>query len=355
MIPVVGGRQNAIMQIMTHAAIRNPTATRGTIVRPNAGITHGQLKQPSIVPGQTALGNDLKNCRPDLGDNGQIKNPARFPFGNRSLADTKSPRELGLSHSKDIEADKSNRMHARNISFKDRLSTIEHSYHDLESASAIGNYNEMAHPPFTDPILGSRLPRAVQSDSFGQRLRRIRNLKGLTQEQLADQLSLTELQIGRWERDEALPKSKNLSRLSEFFQVPEIWLSYGGERGPATVPVLGHVGAGAVVIPIEGDILEEIELPFSAPPDTRALKVRGDSMRPEISDGDFVVYRSIPEDPHVLVGKLVIAKLEDGRVLVKRLRRGKDINTFDLESTNAAPIENQRLVWCSRVRSVVFS
>ncbi|CAN1564741.1 LexA SOS-response transcriptional repressors (RecA-mediated autopeptidases) [Caulobacteraceae bacterium] len=213
----------------------------------------------------------------------------------------------------------------------------------------------MAQSLYLDPVLGGRSPRAIESDSFGQRLKRIRNLKGLTQEQLAEQLSLTELQIGRWERDEALPQAKNLAKLAAFFEVPEVWLTYGGDSGPATVPVLGYVGAGAIVLPIEGDVLEEIELPFSAPPDTRALKVRGDSMRPEISDGDFVVYRSIPEDPHILVGKLVIAKLEDGRVLVKRLRRGKDANSFDLESTNAAPIENQRLVWCSRVRSVVFS
>lgn len=340
---------------MTNAQLHQSLAPIGAIRRPKACVANWHLKKPCILPWQAPLPNDIQNGGPDLRDNGQVNDPPSLPFGNSRFAHAQKARKLNLGHPKHHRSDKSNRTHVANISFKDRLSTTDSSFDDLGIASAVAMGEAMSQSLFLDPVLGGQSVRTVQSDSFGQRLRRIRNLKGLTQEQLAENLNLTELQIGRWERDEALPMPKNLTKIAQFFQVPEIWLSYGGDSGPATVPVLGHVGAGAVVIPIEGEILEEIELPFSAPPDTRALRVRGDSMRPEISDGDFVVYRSISEDPHLLVGKLVIAKLEDGRVLVKRLRRGKDPNTFDLESTNAAPIENQRLVWCSRVKSVVFS
>src|SRR5207244_8618358 len=66
--------------------------------------------------------------------------------------------------------------------------------------------------------------------------------------------------------------------------------------GLNTVPIMGRVGAGAVIepdieqVPPEG--LGEVELPFPIAEETVAFEVSGDSMLPKFGTGDIiVVYR----------------------------------------------------------------
>src|ERR1700676_2915256 len=60
-----------------------------------------------------------------------------------------------------------------------------------------------------------------------------------------------------------------------------------------TVPIMGRVGAGAVIepeheqVPPEG--LGEIELPFPIAEETIAFEVAGDSMLPKYENGDIIV------------------------------------------------------------------
>jgi phage repressor protein C with HTH and peptisase S24 domain len=144
------------------------------------------------------------------------------------------------------------------------------------------------------------------------------------------------------------------TRLAAALNTDERWITYGGAGGPSTLPVMGHVGAAAEVFPFDSDTLDEIEAPFGAPPDTRALIVRGDSMMPELNDGDFVLYRDKAQRVEDLVGKRCVVRLDDGRVLVKRLRRGTTYGTFTLDSTNAAPIEDVMVIQAAKVEGVVF-
>lgn len=195
-------------------------------------------------------------------------------------------------------------------------------------------------------------PRALET--FGDRLKRLRKARQMTQEQLADQLNVSRISVNRWEHGQRQPSRTDMNRLAGLFQVSVQWLDYGGHGGPQTVPVIGHVGAAQEVLPFDAEPLDEIEAPFGAPPDTRALIVRGDSMLPDLADGDLVLYRGSPQDPAQLMGRRCVVRLEDGRVLVKRLKRGAEPGTFDLESTNASTIEGARLVWCARVEAVVF-
>lgn len=196
--------------------------------------------------------------------------------------------------------------------------------------------------------------RTVAGETLGDRIKRLRQSRHLTQEELAHQLDVSRDAVARWERNNRNPRPPELAKLANAFAVTTTWLHYGGHGGPTTVPVIGYVGAAQGVIPFDAEPLDEIEAPYGVPPDTRALIVRGESMLPELADGDLVLYRGSPQDPASLIGKRCVVRLEDGRVLVKRLRRGADPGTFDLESTNAAPIEGARLVWCARVESVVF-
>ncbi len=48
---------------------------------------------------------------------------------------------------------------------------------------------------------------------------KLREERGLSQQELADQLFLTRQAVSRWERGETVPASDTLKQLSEFFQV----------------------------------------------------------------------------------------------------------------------------------------
>jgi transcriptional regulator with XRE-family HTH domain len=189
----------------------------------------------------------------------------------------------------------------------------------------------------------------------GQRLTRARKLRGLTQEGLAEAAAIDRVSIARWETGgRPLPGSR-IRQLATALNVQPSWLEYGTGGGPVTLPVLGYVGAAQEVYPLsDGETLDEIEAPFGPRPDTRALIVRGDSMLPELGDADFVLYRDIAQRVEDLVGRRCVVRLDDGRVLVKRLRRGTTYGTYTLDSTNAAPIEDVTVVQAAKVEGVVF-
>jgi transcriptional regulator with XRE-family HTH domain len=192
------------------------------------------------------------------------------------------------------------------------------------------------------------------AEALGPRLKRIRKLKGFNQEQVAEFVGVSREAITRWETGTNEPTEANIQKMSKLYSTPAVYLRYGGAGGPKTVQVLGHVGAGANVFPFEDGPFDQIEAPFGSPDDLAALIVRGDSMMPELSDGDHVLYRATEQNPDDLIGKRCIIRLESGSVLVKRLRRGRDIGCYDLDSTNAATIENQRLQWVAKVEAVKY-
>ena len=130
--------------------------------------------------------------------------------------------------------------------------------------------------------------------------------------------------------------------------------------GPVTdveLPIRSYVGAGdEVVAPIDGD--GPIDY-VTAPPDLaegEVLEVRGRSMLPAYEHGDLLFHRFMDPDPRELVGKLVVAKLKDGRRFVKVLLAGTRRGRFTLASLNPsfAPMEDQaseavaRIVWVKK-------
>jgi transcriptional regulator with XRE-family HTH domain len=224
------------------------------------------------------------------------------------------------------------------------------------TALGVSAFNHHNH--FMSVLLSSRplsehlRPRDIESP--GQRLQKLRKLRNLTQEALAERVGVQRLAISRWETgDRGFGRAAR--KLAAALQTDPQWLEYGGAGGPATLPVVGYVGAGSEVYPFnDGETFDEIEAPFGAPPDARVLISKGDSMMPEIGDGDYIVYREITQRVDDLLGKRCVVRLDDGRVLVKRLRRGTTYGTYTLDSTNAAPIEDVVIVRAAKLESVVF-
>ena len=122
------------------------------------------------------------------------------------------------------------------------------------------------------------------------------------------------------------------------------------EQAIRTIALVGYVGAGAEIFPM--DALGYVEAPPGvAGPQTVAVQVKGDSMLPVYRDGDLLYYDT-HEEPQELVGRDVIVELEDGRCMVKQLMPGTKAGTWTLLSHNAAPIIDAPIRWTARVKWV---
>lgn len=122
------------------------------------------------------------------------------------------------------------------------------------------------------------------------------------------------------------------------------------------VPIVGYIGAGAEVFPIDdypkGQGIGDVPCPRGVDPArTVAAIVRGSSMEPLIPEGWLVFYSRDPEqDVAGVVGKLCVVKVVDGATMLKQVRRGYSPGRFNLVSSNAGILEDQALEWASPVR-----
>lgn len=118
-----------------------------------------------------------------------------------------------------------------------------------------------------------------------------------------------------------------------------------------SVPLVGYVSAGAqaVNIPLHENELDRIPAPPGATDRTRALEIRGDSLG-ELFDRWIVYFddEQRPVSPDLL-NRLCIVALQDGRVLVKKIKRSTD-GGYDLLSNTEKPIRNVEIKWAARVK-----
>jgi repressor LexA len=121
-----------------------------------------------------------------------------------------------------------------------------------------------------------------------------------------------------------------------------------------SVPIMGRVGAGAIIepeyeqVPPEG--LGEVELPFPIDEEIIAFEVAGDSMLPKYENGDVIaVYR---EQRHPLAnfyGEEAAVRLKTGERYLKTIERGKSPTLVNLTSFNAKPINGVKLDWIGEI------
>ena len=55
--------------------------------------------------------------------------------------------------------------------------------------------------------------------TFGEKLQTLRARKGLSQERLAEELGVSRQAVSKWERDETLPETEKVIRISDYFGV----------------------------------------------------------------------------------------------------------------------------------------
>lgn len=142
------------------------------------------------------------------------------------------------------------------------------------------------------------------------------------------------------------------------FRVEAGWLLTGRGAPSAlySVPVVGYVSAGdGQVQYAEGHgNFGEAPVPPGGSEKTVAVEVRGDSMRGIADEGWRVYYddrRDPPNEGHL--GRLCVVGLADGRVLVKKVYRGREPGLYDLESTNAATLHDMPVQWAALVTAII--
>ena len=73
--------------------------------------------------------------------------------------------------------------------------------------------------------------------TFGEKLQRLRAREGLSQDALAELLSVSRQAVSRWERDETMPETEKVVRLSQLFHVTTDYLL---KDGPERFPPAAH-------------------------------------------------------------------------------------------------------------------
>ncbi|HEY7664204.1 MAG TPA: XRE family transcriptional regulator [Xanthobacteraceae bacterium] len=152
-------------------------------------------------------------------------------------------------------------------------------------------------------------------------------------------------------------------RYARRFGVTPEWLLTGREPFPTgdsdepfrpKVPVVGYVGAGAEthLYEVAQGQLDEVEPPRGSNEATVAVEIRGDSLGP-FWNRWLVFYddvrREVTPD---LLGELCVVGLQDGRVLVKQIQRGRAEGLFNLISATEKPITDVTVQWAARVNSI---
>ena len=169
-----------------------------------------------------------------------------------------------------------------------------------------------------------------QKKIFSKNLLRLLSLNDKTQKEVAGAIGASPQTFNTWCQGIALPRMGKVQRLADYFGVPKSELI--DEYKPFTaedstehktkmvkIPIVGTVAAGVPISAIE-DIqgYEEIPEQLARTGEFYALRIKGDSMSPDIRNGDVVIVRVQPVADN---NDIVIASVNGDEATCKRLKR----------------------------------
>lgn len=205
--------------------------------------------------------------------------------------------------------------------------------------------------------------------TFGSRIKKLRKDRGLTLQQLSDELhdrfpskdkknSFTKGKLSNWENDKSEPIAKTVSQLATYFGVSiDYLIGLEDDIVPLEkvsqyyqVPYYGQVSAGNFEsVEVDNRELDVPDIAFNGrnPKECIALQVNGDSMNKILSNGSYIIIHDYRrnQDYRLNNNDILVLRL-GGEYTVKRVRRTETklhldpvsysdefkTNTFDLES-----------------------
>lgn len=192
----------------------------------------------------------------------------------------------------------------------------------------------------------------------------LRDLKKLSQEQLAEELGITRPRLGAYEEGRNEPPIDILISLSSFFQI-SIDALLKGDLSQTDPEALMKIGKNRILFPIKvdkdnNDVIEVVpvkasagyltgyadpefihalpimNLPFKIVGKHRAFTIKGDSM-PPLKDGSTVVGKYVESLDEIKDGQTYIVLTKNDGVVYKRLyREKKKLNHIKFHSDNPA-------------------
>lgn len=158
---------------------------------------------------------------------------------------------------------------------------------------------------------------------FSKILRELREQRNMTQKEVAEALGIERNSYGNYELGNRTPDKTMLIKLANFFDVSADYLLGRFETIQANdnrIPLLGSVPAGS---PIEA--IEEVEEYIDYYPhfvkhgELFGLRVTGDSMEPDIREGDIAI---VEKQDFAESGDVAIVRVNgDDEVTVKKIKK----------------------------------
>lgn len=154
------------------------------------------------------------------------------------------------------------------------------------------------------------------------RLRELRTVHGLSQKVIADYLGCSTVVYSRYETGSREPSTETLERLADYYNVTVDYLigksNIPKNGGIARIPVVGTVIAGIPTSAIE-DVIdwEEISEDVARRGDYIGLRVKGDSMEPQIKEGDIAIIR---RQESVNNGDIAVVFVNGDEATIKKIK-----------------------------------
>lgn len=168
-----------------------------------------------------------------------------------------------------------------------------------------------------------------QKKIFSKNLNNLLAQRNKTQKEVADAISVSPQTFNTWCQGIALPRMGKVQRLADFFHIEKSDLidekqssTISPTRKGVAINVYGRVTAGIPLEMIE-DIIdtEEITEEMARSGEFFGLRIKGDSMSPDICNNDIVIVR---QQDDAESGDIVIATINGDEATCKRLRKYRD-------------------------------
>lgn len=182
------------------------------------------------------------------------------------------------------------------------------------------------------------------NSDIGKIILSLRKKKMLTQQELSEimksefDLKTDRATIGKWEIGFQEPALPALKALSSIFGVSLDYfngISENKERTIRKIPVLGIVQAGIPIEAVENILdYEEISDEMGRNGDFFALKIKGASMEPRMTDGDVIIVR---QQNFIEDGEIAVVLVNGDSATVKKIK--KHPRGITLVATNTSAYE----------------
>ena len=163
--------------------------------------------------------------------------------------------------------------------------------------------------------------------TIGERIRQLRIRKDMSQEELAKRLGLSgKTVVSKIEKGDRDIKHELIVKTAKVLGVSPTFLLTGEDVMPKNatrIRVFGEVAAGIPLDQIDEmdyDDWEEIPESLSKTGEFFALRIKGDSMAPKMSEGDVVIVR---KQNYIGDGEIAIVAVNGDTATCKRVRKGE--------------------------------